>query len=240
MIKRLIDKRSKYFKSYWKTDNSQLREKRVSIRHTIRKKTKESHETYLEGLLGADGQKDKATGQGNIKKLGQHLKNTRTDRQGIPPLKQNGNLHAETKEKANILNQQFQSVFTPLAPLSLQELSLMKVQDHVDDNVISPGALPKDLRNLTPLMPDINISEAGILNLLKNIIPKKAAGPDRIKNLGWNWLQLSNFFLNAPFSLLLYHLSGTQPKSCLYSRRGTNQLLPITYFSSCVRSWNTS
>ena len=30
-------------------------------------------------------------------------------------------------------------------------------------------------------MPDIKISEAGILNLLKNLIPKKAAGPDRIK-----------------------------------------------------------
>ena len=81
----------------------------------------------------------------------------------------------------NIFNQQFQSVFTPLAPLSLQELSLMKVQDLVDDKVISPGALPEDLRNSTPLMPDIEISEAGILNLLKNLIPKKAAGPDRIK-----------------------------------------------------------
>ena len=113
-----------------------------------------------------DGQKDKATGQGNIKKLFQYLKSSRTDQQGIPPLKQNGNLHTETKEKANILNQQFQSVFTPLAPLSLQELSLMKVQDLVDDKVISPGALPVDLRNSTPLMPDIKISEAGILNLL--------------------------------------------------------------------------
>ena len=56
----------------------------------------------------------------------------------------------------------------------------MKVQDHVDDKVIRPGALPEDLRNFTPLI----ISEAGILNLLKNIIPKKAAGPDRIKHLG--------------------------------------------------------
>ena len=128
-----------------------------------------------------DGQKDKATGQGNIKKFFHYLKNSRTDQQGIPPLKQNGNLHTEIKEKANILNQQFQSVFTPLAPLSIQELSLMKVQDLVDDKVISHGALPEDLRNSTPLMPDIKISEAGILNLLKNLIPKKAAGPDRIK-----------------------------------------------------------
>ena len=30
-------------------------------------------------------------------------------------------------------------------------------------------------------MPDIKISEAGILNLLINLIPKKAEGPDKIK-----------------------------------------------------------
>ena len=48
-------------------------------------------------------------------------------------------------------------------------------------HVHSKGVSPEDLRNATPLMPDIKISEAGILNLLKNLIPKKAAGPDRIK-----------------------------------------------------------
>ena len=56
----------------------------------------------------------------------------------------------------------------------------MKVQDLVDDKVISPGALPEDLRNSAPLIPDIKISEAGILNLLKNLIPKKEAGSDKI------------------------------------------------------------
>ena len=91
---------------------------------------------YLEGLLGMEGQTNQTVGQADSKKLFQYLKNSRTDQQGIPPLKQNGNLHTETKDKANILNQQFQSVFTPLAPLSLRELSLMKVQDIVDDKVI--------------------------------------------------------------------------------------------------------
>ena len=38
-------------------------------------------------------------------------------------LKQNGNLHTETKDKANILNQQFQSVFTTLALLSIKSRS---------------------------------------------------------------------------------------------------------------------
>ena len=67
-IKRLIHKRNKFYKSYRKTGNSQLREKYISLRHAIRKKTKDSHEAYLEGLLGMDRQNNQATGQGNSKK----------------------------------------------------------------------------------------------------------------------------------------------------------------------------
>jgi hypothetical protein len=36
----------------------------------------------------------------------------RTDNSGVAPLKKEGQLVADTKQKANILNQQFQSVFT--------------------------------------------------------------------------------------------------------------------------------
>ena len=89
----------------------------------------------------------------------------------------NDQLCTETKEKTDILNQQFQSVFHPLNPLSLRDLSLMKVQDLVDDKVISPTELPDDLRNPTPVMTDISISEAGLLKLLKNLKPKKGSRP---------------------------------------------------------------
>ncbi|MCG7878558.1 MAG: reverse transcriptase family protein [Candidatus Thiodiazotropha endolucinida] len=155
--------------------------KYVSLRHIIRKKTKECHEAYLEGILGLDNNESPSPGHVDNKKLFQYLKNSRTDQQGIPPLKKNDQLFSDTKEKADILNQQFQSVFTPLSPLSLRELSLMKVQDLVDNKVIPQTDLPDDQRNSTPVMPEISISEAGLLKLLKNLKPKKAAGPDRIK-----------------------------------------------------------
>ena len=80
-IKRLIHKRNKFYKSYRKTDNSQLRKKsiflsdmqlerkpRLAMRHTLK-----------------DRQNNQATSQGNSKKLFQYLKNSRTDQQGIPP-----------------------------------------------------------------------------------------------------------------------------------------------------------
>lgn len=180
-IKCLIRRRDKFYKAHRKTGNPQLREKYLSLRQQIKRSIKDSHEAYLEGLLGLDRHGNPGTGQVDSKKLFQFLKNSRTDQQGIPPLKKDDHLHTDTKDKANILNDQFQSVFTPLSPLSLKELTLMKVQDLVDDKVIDPELLPEDLKNPTPVMPNIQISEAGILNLLKNLKPKKAAGPDKIK-----------------------------------------------------------
>ena len=49
----------------------------------------------------------------------------------------------------------------------------MKVQDLMDDNVIALDAMPEDLRNPTPKMPDIKVSESGIVKLLKNLKPKR-------------------------------------------------------------------
>ena len=143
--------------------------KYLSLRHTIRRRIKDSHEAYLECMLGLDGKGQPSTtpGQVDSKKLFQFLKSSRTDQQGIPPLKKNDQLYTDTTEKANILNEQFQSVFTPLSPLSLKEISLMKVQDLVDNKVIETERLPEDLRNPTPVMPEIQLSTAGILKLLK-------------------------------------------------------------------------
>ena len=54
----------------------------------------------------------------------------------------------------------------------------MKIQDLVDDKVIDQGHLPE---NPTHGIPDIETSETRILHLRKNLTPKKAAGPDKIK-----------------------------------------------------------
>jgi len=46
------------------------------------------------------------------KKLFSYFKSIRKDNSGISPLKKEGILYTDTVEKTNILNQQFQSVFT--------------------------------------------------------------------------------------------------------------------------------
>ena len=59
----------------------------------------------------------------------------------------------------------------------------MKLQDMVDEGKMSPGTVPQTFRNKNQTMPQIEISINGILKLLYNLKPGKAAGPDKIRPL---------------------------------------------------------
>ena len=127
-------------------------------------------------MLGLDGKGNQTSGHVDSKKLFQFLKNSRTDQQAIFPLKRNDQLHTDTKNKANMLNEQFQSAFVPLSPLSLKGLSLMKVQALADKNW-SQGIWKSNPSHVRYHI----ISDIGISKLLKKLNPRKATGPDKIK-----------------------------------------------------------
>ena len=75
----------------------------------------------------------------NHKNFWKYIKNIRKDQHGIPPLNDNGNTSNSSQEKANILNNKFQSVFT---------------QENITNisNCNSGGCAPY------PVMPDLDIS----------------------------------------------------------------------------------
>ena len=86
------------------------------------------------------------------------MKNLKTDSVGISTLRSNtGVLESDNHSKANILNDQFKSVFT-----------------NEDDTLPTLG--PSNY----PTIPDIQISQEGIIKLLQNIKTHKAPGPDGI------------------------------------------------------------
>ena len=89
------------------------------------------------------------------------MKCKKQDNIGVSPLKQKGNLISDSKSKADILVEQFQSVFT-------------KVTDSVIPNV---------LNRTIPKMDDIVIDNKGVEKLLSNLKTSKAVGPDCIPNL---------------------------------------------------------
>ena len=59
----------------------------------------------------------------------------------------------------------------------------MKIQDMADSGEIDPDPIPDGTLNSTPVMEAFEISVAGILELLKNLQPNKAVGPDRLRPL---------------------------------------------------------
>ena len=117
------------------------------------------------------------------KKLFSFLKSAKQDQAGSPPLQDDNGLVTDTTEKANLHKQQFQSVFTTKAPLSLSRLCKIQIQDMADSGTLRHDAVPAGILNSNPIMEEFTISCNGILKLLQNLKPFKAAGPDKLKPL---------------------------------------------------------
>jgi hypothetical protein len=122
------------------------------------------HVNTVIGSMTPDPDRNTEHQKTNFKKFFGFIKHLKKDQQGVAPLKDQGKLHSDNTTKANILNRQFQSVFTPKSPLSLKQLSKMSIPDN---NTPTP-------------MPEITISTPGILKMLSNLKPNKAPGPDGI------------------------------------------------------------
>ncbi|MES9882305.1 MAG: reverse transcriptase family protein [Sedimenticola sp.] len=181
-IRRKIRKRDNLYKSHKRTGCNKTRQQFLETKRCVKKLIHQSHAVYIENLLGI-GQTD-GPEKVNTKKLFQYMKSSKKDQQGISPLKENGSLHSGTTDKANILNRQFQSVFSPQSPLSLSQLGQRRVDDLRDTAVIDPIHQPTDTTcSSFPNMPGIQISVPGVEKLLKNLKPGKAAGPDQMQPL---------------------------------------------------------
>ena len=178
-IKRLIRKRDSLYAKFKKSGDLDIKTKFQTLRQQIKKKIKESYQAYLENLLGLNDRDNVC----DSKKLFSFLKNSRRDQQGTPPLKHDDILYSDTKTKANLFNQQFNSVFTPKEPLSLSRLAKMRVEDLNKAGRLPSDTIPDTSQDSATTMPEINISQNGLLKLLKNLKPSKAAGPDKLKPL---------------------------------------------------------
>lgn len=111
------------------------------------------------------------------------MKHCRNDTSGISSLSdEKGNKVSAPDQLANILNTQFQSVFT---------IEIPAPQDLLPH--ISPF----------PRMPDVLISKSGVLKLLQELKVHKADGPDQVRPRVLK--ELSHII--APILLLIYRRS---------------------------------
>lgn len=96
----------------------------------------------------------------NSKPFWKYVKSRKQDNIGVAPLKKQGQLANDSKEKAQILLDQFASVFTKGTSTTLPEIKT-KVRISIQE---------------------ITITTRGVEKLLQNINPSKASGPDNIPN----------------------------------------------------------
>ena len=86
--------------------------------------------------------------------------------------------YTQSADQANVLNSQFQSVFSIRSPLDLYKLCHSALL-HGAASLTS--LLPDDIQCKFPVMSDIEISVNGVAKLLSNLNSAKAAGPDAIR-----------------------------------------------------------
>lgn len=126
---------------------------------------------YIEGIVCPEESREESSAPTTNKKFWKFIKHQRQEAQGVAPLKKDGRLVNDPVGKADTLNDQFKSAFSPRNPLSLKSLCSKAV------NFIKPSGEPSD----TPQMPPFEITEEGVRKRLQKLNPHKAAGPDKIR-----------------------------------------------------------
>ena len=216
-IKRLIRKRDKEFYRQRRTKDPSDRAYYKTLKHLVQCKMRTGYSKYVEDILGIldanmtdDFPSEKPAPL--LKKLFSFIKHAKQVSSAISLLKDQGKELSEGVDKANALNRQFQSVFSPKSPLSLKQLCEM-----------TAGANPQVIGQHCkfPLMSDIEVGVEGVSKLLKNLKTEKAAGPDQIRPVLLKELH-SEF---SPVITLLFQLS--LGKGCLPSDWVTSNVTPL-------------
>ena len=170
-IKRLLRKTRKLFeKQKGSAYASRASQHYRSLKAFTQKSIRKAYWHYIEGIIS---DKDDDDSPASDKKFWRFVKHQKQDAQGVAPLKKDGKLVNSPVEKANILNSQFQLVFSPQNPLSLKTLCMRAA------NFIKPDGMPSDI----PQMPPVDITEEGVQRRLQTLNPHKAAGPDKLNPL---------------------------------------------------------
>jgi len=168
-IIRLIRKRDKLYskiKTQTSSNNhnsSECKSKLKTLRSVIQNSLRKSYWKYLDSVILAGD-----SGNNKNKKFYSFIKHKKTENSGISPLKSNGITHTDPVQKANILNKQFESVFSKPNSLNPHQIS--------EINQIKQGSHP----TCTSDPHNIAITVSGVEKMLTGLNPNKASGPDQI------------------------------------------------------------
>ena len=237
-IKRLLRKTRKLFeKQKGSAYASRASQHYRSLKAFTQKSIRKAYWRYIEGIIT---DKDDDDSPASHKKFWRFVKHRKQDVQGVAPLKKNGKLVDNPVEKANILNNQFQSVFSARNPLSLKTLSTRAA------NSIKPDGTPND----TPQMLPVDITEEGVRRRLQTLNPHKAAGPDKLNPLVLREIAdviapvITRLYREHHWNKQRHQMFGKKPMWLLSLKKEKSTKLsttvPLRWPAFCVSKWNIS
>ena len=155
-VKGLMHKRNKLFKRQRKTGNPKDTKIYKETKARLQKAERQSYWNFVDNIIEVGDPEQE--NQPKQKIFWSFINSLPKDTSGVAPLKDNERLHADPKDKADILNRQYESTWTK--------------EDTSD--IPTPDGVPY------PAMPDIKVNKEGVAKLLHKLNPSKASGPDLI------------------------------------------------------------
>jgi len=160
-VRRLIGKRDRLFAKQKRTTLRSDKQDYLDIKKAVQKECRQAYWAYMESIITPSAPEDTHKCS---KRFWSYVKRCGQDTGGIAQLTDKaGKSKAAPLDKANLLNAQFQSVFTAPSPVPLSAMCEAMVP------------------SLAPAMPHIDFTSKGIDKLLCGLNVHKAAGPDGIK-----------------------------------------------------------
>ena len=192
-IKQMIRRRDRMYKRKNKSNHQDDINKFKKVKQLVQRKMRQAYWNYIEEVISIEHVPEQ-NNRTNTTKFWTFIKHRKKDNSTIPGLKVKGCLFTDPKQKADILNRQFQSVFSDHTKISEQEFreeQMMKTK---------PSKAANDI-----------YMNYGVQKLLAQLTPHKAAGPDGIK--GTLLKELAKEI--APILTIIFNISydtGTIPE----------------------------
>ena len=177
-LRKMMRKKQRYYNRAKRTLNEHDWKSFKNLRKTFKAKLADAHNKYVLDLL------DWPTGDNpptTSKKFWSYIKSIRNESTGIGTLNSGGIEISDNHQKAELLSDQFKSVFTNEDMSRIPDLVLSSVPD----------------------IPPLDFQKQGIINLLRNINVKKANGPDNLPC----WVLKEAAEEIAPFLQLIFNQS---------------------------------
>jgi hypothetical protein len=149
-IRRITRLKRRWFRRAKNSNSTSDWSKYKDIKRKAQRLCRSVHDAHISDMLQPDHQ--------NPKVFWNYIKSKKKDNFGVSPLKKDGLAYSDGKQKAELLNGQFTSVFTK--------------EDMAQRPTLPPSCLP----TLNP----IHVTIKGVQKLLPNLKPHKAPGPNKI------------------------------------------------------------